>query len=488
MVPVISVTPSLRVDGVKLYQDSKQQQTPFNQGKIFQGRITGKSDNKFILDVEGRQWLADSKAPLRIGQRLNLQVTGTKPHITLQILSGTLTRNIGKSLHLLVNEGSLLPKTLELAGQLPQEDLSGAARETIDFYGRATALFSQPPVQKNAPANQLAELLTDIIARTGPESAGKAGTTLSTFIENLLHTLPEHDSSRALVQQLMQQMRQQGPDISVPELLLAGKDPDADQEFKLLLNLITGQQDISESGLKEALAGLLPKDSRQSPSSLLLNLLSLTGNLLEDSKQKAPAAADGRNLKKIIGRLGTNLEQLLAEGKTEEAAKTLKGTLLEISHALTGNKPLQHQAEQLTSMLELFQMLQIRLAGESIFVLPLPLPFLNQGFLLIEPDNPQQDQQQENTAKKRYSLHLQLEGLGNLRIELQQDNSGLGIRFFSQDAERTKFLSENRRELENRLSAARLKSVQFLTGVKDPITELFADVTGATTGVLDTNA
>ena len=489
MEPVLPPIPTLRVDRVKLYQGNRQQQSPFNKGKVFQGIITGKDNNQFILDVDGQQWIADSKVPLQIGQRLNLQVTGTKPQVTLQILTDPLNQKIGKSLHLLTNEGRLLPGTLALAGRLPAKNLSSQAKDTLSFYSSTAASLTKTSPQPGTAGSHLAELLTSFIASAAGNSGQDNTTAISSFLQSLLQTLPEQDLEQFQIQSSLRQLRSLTQDGSIREMVFDSKNPAANKQFQLLLQTIGEQPTGAENTLAETLSGFFPDNNTTSPAPLLLNLLSLTAHLLKTEVQARPKISDGPDLQQFIERLGTNLEHLLAAGQKEEAAKTLKSTLLEISHNLSENKPLQQQADQLTSTLELFQLLQIRLAGESAFVLPLPLPFLNQGFLLVEPDRHQSGQEpQGEESKKKYSLHLQLEGLGNLRIELQQHKAGMRLRFFSQDTERTKFLADHRRELGHWLTAAPLESVQFLTGAEEPIKELLSHMADETTGVLDTSA
>lgn len=489
MEPVLPTTPSLRVDRINLYQGNRQQHSPFSQGKVLQGTITGKTDNQFVLDVEGQQWIADSKAPLQVGQRLNLQVTGTQPRVTLRILTDPLTGKIGKSLHLLTNEARLLPETSFLARQLGEENLSPTSRDTLNFYTNTTASLAPASSQLKTAGNQLAELLSTIFTSEPKISDRENATALSSFIDTLYQTLPGQDLDKFQLQSILEQLRSLAPKGSLKEILVEADNPAANKQFQLLLQTITDQGADAGSRLTQALLGFFPENSATSPGSLLLDLLSLTAHLLKSGNQTGPEHTNGRDLKQFITRLGTNLESLLAAGKKEEAAKTLKSTLLEISHNLADNKPLQQQADQLTSTLELFQFLQIRLAAESALVLPLPLPFLNQGFLLVEPDHHQSGQEpqgDENT--KKYSLHLQLEGLGNLRIELRQLKAGLQIRFFSQDSGRTKFLADHRQELGHWLTAASLASVQFLTGAEEPVKELLSHMADETTQMVDTSA
>jgi hypothetical protein len=488
MDPVSPLTPSLRVDRINLYQDNKQQQTPFGRGRILQGRITGKSNNQFILDVEGQQWIADSKASLRVGQRLKLQVTGTTPNITLQILTDPLTQNIGKSLHLLAAEGRLLPRTIDIATQLPEGTLSSSSKETLAFFKDVAAAFTTTKSGSDPAGSQMARLLSNLFSSSDTGSQKNSLAALSNFLNKLAQTLPQQDPDRVLAGRLQQQIGDVKLNSPLQEFLLGKNNPDADKQLRALLQNIGRIPSSEGNSLTGVIMQFTSNDKALSPSPLLLQLLTLTGNfLLKETGIQKPEPT-GKNIEAFTKRLGINLEQLLVSGRTKEAVQTLKSALLEISHNLSEHTSLHHQAAQLTSTIELLQMLQIRLSDESLFFLPLPLPFLNQGFLLVEPDQKQSGDQQGEKTTRKYSLHLELTGLGNLQIDLEQQAGGIRLRFYTQDSARTKFLAEHRQELQQWLTATKMESVQFLTGAEDPIKHLLSRMSDETTGMLNTRA
>jgi hypothetical protein len=195
---------------------------------------------------------------------------------------------------------------------------------------------------------------------------------------------------------------------------------------------------------------------------------------------------DGQQLKQLFNQFGLNLEQLFATGKKENGPHTIKSALLDIIRLNHGSKSVQ-QAQQLLATTELFQMLHIRFAIESIFFHPLPLPFIREGYLLAEADNKKVRPETDNEIKK-YSLHLNLEGLGNLKVELTQQENGLHIRFFAEDRQRTRFLAESKIELQKKLTDIQLESVQFLTGAENPTRTLMKMLTGKSSGTIDTSA
>jgi hypothetical protein len=132
------------------------------------------------------------------------------------------------------------------------------------------------------------------------------------------------------------------------------------------------------------------------------------------------------------------------------------------------------------------------LSTESIFFLPLPFPFLHTGFLLIDSKKEGQGQDRGKSTgeaqAKNVSMHLQLEGLGNLRIEIHQDNDQIALTFYSEDAERARFIGEHREELQNWLTTGQLRSAQFLIGSKEPTKVLIEKLLHGSTGMINTSA
>ncbi|NOQ45966.1 MAG: hypothetical protein GQ559_04735, partial [Desulfobulbaceae bacterium] len=204
---------------------------------------------------------------------------------------------------------------------------------------------------------------------------------------------------------------------------------------------------------------------------------------------QGPAELNGLHLRQLTDKMGLNLEQLLAVGNKNEAVQTLKNALLDITRLAANNEKQSALSGQLLNTLELYQMVQIRLASDSIFFIPLPLPFLDQGFLMIAPDKDgSQGPERNSSENKTYSLHLKLEGLGSLQIDINHQQDGVSLRFLTQDIERTRFLADHRNELQDWLTALKLESAQFLTGADDPTRMLLSRMISGTTGVVNTRA
>ncbi len=486
MDPTSAALPILRIQQLPGYQSGGQQQAPFAQGQLLQGVISARTGTgQFTIDIGGRQLLAESATPLAVGARLDLQVTALVPRVELQIVHNPVQRMIGATIHLIGQQATTLPALTSLADQAAHlPGLSTASRETLEYFaavsgrtvpaagmpdqalggllGRTAALFASAPGDERTAL--LAEIGTRLnqLARGGtlaPESAARATALASLFID--LAGRPGAGQA----------------------LLPAGFDPAA----------LAGLAATAEAGSAQRLAAaLLPllANTGATGSTPLGQLVGLLAELESAGVAAAPRPmVDGTQLHEVIDRLGVNLERLFAEGRQEEAVRTLKFALLELGQQLPAGERGTVQADQLVRSIELFQLLQIRLAGESLFFLPLPFSFLDQGYLLVDADQGRDpDRQGDEPAHQRYELHLRLEGLGNLQISVHQADGRLAVRFLAEDSERARFLADHRGELEQRLSTEAPASVQFLVGAREPVGSLLERIVRGVTGMVDTQA
>ena len=486
MEPTSAALPLLRVQQLPGYQTGGQQQAPFAQGQLLQGVISGRSaTGQFTVDIGGRQLLAESSTPLQVGQRLDLQVASLFPRVELQIVRNPVHQLIGSSIHLIGQQGTSLPELAGLADQaLLLAQLSPAARETLQFYAAATTPATPSGGEQAQLARQLLGRTLDLLT----QSAGsEARNTLPAEIGALLRELaaspalgPEQAARAATLATLFADPA--GQAVSGGTYLSAGIDA------ALLPSLLAGPQQQPPSGLAASLLSLL-RDQGQAGGPLT-RLVALLADLEPAAATGAERlAADGGQLQEVLDRLGMNMERLLAEGRPEEAVRTLKFALLELGQQLPAGDRGPLPTDQLVRTIELYQLLQIRLAGESLFFLPLPFSFLDQGYLLVDSDQSRADAQKDGEpAAPRYELHLQLEGLGNLQISILQQQGQLSLRFLAEDAERARFLSDSRGELAERLTGASLASVQFLVGAREPVSALLERIVRGVTGMVDTRA
>ena len=192
---------------------------------------------------------------------------------------------------------------------------------------------------------------------------------------------------------------------------------------------------------------------------------------------------DREFLRHLSRRFGLDLEARLARGEGKEGVETLKGALLEVLQKLQGEKgEIADRIGRLLQSLEVFQLCQAKLAEAGLQLLPLPLPWLHQGYLLADRGEKGAD---DESSFFRLSLHLCLEGLGNLRIDFLQDDQGLYLRMAGESMEKAGFLSRHQDELKASLGAL-LQGVTFAQGAENPAATLLRRVLGEESGRLNT--
>ncbi len=198
-------------------------------------------------------------------------------------------------------------------------------------------------------------------------------------------------------------------------------------------------------------------------------------------QNRMTAKPEGKLLRQLAGRLGLDTEARLAAGEKEPADRGLKSALLEVSRGLDGE--VAERACRLQQALELLQLSQIRLARQGVVLVPLPLPFAEQSYLLYEKGEPAEE---EGAMSHRVSLHMTLEGLGDLRVDFLQGEEGLHLRFACENDEKARFVSLHRDQLSRALKPFALRGILFAHGAAPPAAELIRKLVPEGEGVLDT--
>jgi hypothetical protein len=509
MDPTNTISPTLRIQPLPAFQSGSQQQRPpfsFTQGQLLQGIVSAKSGaNQFTIDIGGRQVLAESAAQLQVGQKLNLQVATLTPQVELQIVSSStsINRMIGNAIHLIGPQTALSSGLTELAGKsgLPPQ-LSTTSKETLQVYTDTIAKLPQGTTESLSPARLNVQLLSRALAAfTAPHAPDLEAIykEIGTLLQQLSQAsffppkMAEFATSLAAVfTRLSAQQLSTGSPLqaeTAPTALMATEDtvyllnqtaklyPDNPQIQNLISRLILFLQE---------------NPTLPATTDPLQQLITLLSSLKSEQTQSQPLQLDGKQLQQFVDRLGINMERLLADGNLEKATQTLKFALLEFSQQFPAGDKNSVQADQIIKTIELYQTLQIRLASESLSFVPLPFSFLNQGYLLIDSDRSKRESEEqaglsEKTAQ-RFELHLQLEGLGNLQIDIRQKDGRVAMKFLTEDTERAKFIAGFRNELEQWLTTANLESAQFLVGAKEPVKSLLEKIISGATGMVDTKA
>jgi len=215
---------------------------------------------------------------------------------------------------------------------------------------------------------------------------------------------------------------------------------------------------------------------QQPPNPAIETLSSSSLQVLENFialQQRPLDSTEGGNLlRQMIDSLGLQMEANLQTGLKSEGAGTLKSALLEIAHLFGESEKIGEASKSALSTIESFQLSQLRLGQENTIILPLPFPFLDQGYLLIDQKQEQETEGQEKSKQLHFSLHLALTGLGNLQIEFLQTEEGLWMRFNCDSQEKADFVSQFSDDLKQQLTEMPLQGLSFSGTANAPNTDL----------------
>ncbi len=458
-----------------------KQDLSFSKGQLLQALVSSKiSDTSYELLIDGKKIQANSSIPLKIGQQIDLQVRNTSPQIEFQPVNDKLTSNISSSLNLVSTQKNFFPDLANLLPQTQTIPLSDTSRQTLQFFSQLSSLQGQQTTALNFEKTA-GEIFTTILqALNTPSSSNNTTDRLQALIQQL-------PTSKEAQSQPLQATKEF---TSIPMNLIASNQ--SAQPALSQLQLINQQLQSNNSGNQQLLQlannilDFFRSNNQLSPSNQLIELLTVTTERLQYNQQSSLPIPEGDQLKQLHERLGLNMEQLFAKNNDQEAVKTLKFALLEIGQQ--ANRQVTEQSNQILQTLELHQMLQARLAAEALFFIPLPLPFIEQGYLVADDPSSSEKKQKKEEGTPTYTLLLQLEGLGNLRVEIRRIDQSLDIRFYTEDTGKMIFLKEHREELDKWITTGQLDSAQFLTGAIEPIKEILAKITKNSSGMVNTKA
>jgi hypothetical protein len=226
-------------------------------------------------------------------------------------------------------------------------------------------------------------------------------------------------------------------------------------------------------------------------SSLLDDLPPVAQQTLKNYSSLQQSDFSGKNggeiLKHLIDGMGLNLENLLAAGKGEKAASTLKAALFATAHTFKDTAEVLDTTHRMIGTLEVYQMAQVHRENAANLIFPLPLPFLQQGYLLLEDSGHQKGGSKEDPQSPRhFSLHLTMEELGNIRIDFLQYKEGLYIRFNTDSKEKSDFVESFSADLKQAISGVPLLGLSFSETAADPTAELIQKLLPRGSSMLDT--
>lgn len=229
----------------------------------------------------------------------------------------------------------------------------------------------------------------------------------------------------------------------------------------------------------------------QSHTPSLLNSLSPTSKSIVEhfySLQQSGVGGDqgGQILKNLIQNLGLNFEQLLLKGDKQNAANTLKAALLEIAQNFSSAERLAETTHKLLTTLELFQFAQLHRSSDTHIIFPIPLPFVEQGYIVVERGNKDEENGQGGEGENRFSLHLTMSEIGNLRIDFLQTETNLSIKLMAETQEKADFMEMFKEELQESITGTSQINIVITGDAPDPIADLIREMVPEGSSVLDT--
>jgi len=191
----------------------------------------------------------------------------------------------------------------------------------------------------------------------------------------------------------------------------------------------------------------------------------------------------GAILKQLLEGIGLNLENHLARGDKNSAAATLKAALLEVANTFKSAEAIANSTNKVISTIELFQLAQLNSSNDSFLIFPLPLPFVEAGYLRIAKDGSGEGTEEDEF---RFSLHLTMSELGNIGVDFVKTQDNLLIRFRAESREKMEFIEQFSKELTDAITDVPQISISFTDDAPDPIRDLIQQLVPEGQSMLDT--
>ncbi len=267
---------------------------------------------------------------------------------------------------------------------------------------------------------------------------------------------------------------------TTPQIELKIVSNTLDQFFGRSLTLLGKNIDLSE---------LFQTFTQQTPSPLT-SLPVSSRNVIENyfsSQQNSFTGSDGGAvLKQLVDRLGLSLENVLARGDSATASLTLKAALLDLAHLFQNAENISEAANKILTTIELFQLAQLHNSGDRQFIFPLPLPFIEQGYLIVDQDTDNESNKNDGSRNRRFSLYLSMTELGNIQIDFLTIGETLSIRFRTDSQEKADFVAQFSDQLRDAISDITEINISFSSDAPDPLTDLMRQIVPEGNSMLDT--
>ncbi len=460
----------------------EERQNDLLMHQMIRATVEEGGQEKALLKFGDRKLWVESRVALRAGDQLSLQVVETHPELKLRILDTGLLDRLGRSLHLLGSRAELGGLLQEMSGG----QRAGAAERGEVLQALLAGLKSpgegSPPLQLQQLSRQLGLALErQLLSGQGPEAAAS----LKNLLRENLGLLDQQKADLLVRMQpllmTLARLRQWIADPATAAAQTAQLPADLKQLVTSLLALTRAPGQLAPeqaANLASSLGEALGKHLAAPVGADGATLLRLQQVLAEFPALAAAAEANVKSLTHLEGpqrdllavllRLVRRDERRLAGVEGEEIVRQM-GRWLE--QEVTGAVDrARERTDDALRHLELWQMCRARLAEIGVDFLPLPLSFLEQGYLLARKHQGADggEGQADSARSWSLSLFLELEGLGPLQIDCLYQKQGLYLRFLCRDRESSGFLAAARGELAEALGHTPLLGASFAAGAEGP--------------------
>ena len=509
---VLSITPAQNAQ----YGAPQQTGQQFSAGEILRATVLeARSDARFLLEVGGSRVLIQAETPLSVGQMLDVEVRGSNSRLELQILPTTSHQLFGQALANVAKNHDLtaLFSVLQNIPADQLQNLTSTSRQTLESF----ALLLQETFPSQAGSQQVSaqEILNrffdqaatplNSLLTSGKQEAAVTG--IKTVIQDIAQFFVSQSELKTTsvdgligkvsvtgqrILEAVFTLQNNAPGLASPD---SGEQTSASRLLEGAANTLLESVGINPhnpfgQGKAEIPLGLLSKGLGElifllkSPESMnqLLTLSTLRSGFITDRQQgmavqhnqSSPGLENsGQALKELVSQLGLNLEKLLASGNKEAAAQTVKLALHDLIQNSQDAKSVQENGQKVLKTLEFYQLAQLQINRSDISIIPLPCPFLQKGYLLVEDDSTRDSAKNGHKyTNRRFSLYLALKEIGNLKIDFHNDDLGLSIRFYCESEQVAEFIAEHQNDLKENISNVAIKEISFSEGGGDPLTEL----------------
>jgi len=463
--------------------------------QVVQATIAEKGDGRVLLEMGGKQMWAQSKADVKTGQQLNLQVISTEPRLQLRVVPKGAEQHLLRVLHLFDHKPELGARLQQVSAQVSNKDASQQLQQLAQQF------LGQRPVPGGGELTRAAAPLQEVLSRlqstnqnvraditallqqlpvqtiqSGSSGLAQQHTSqlFSQLLNNLVSVLQNPNPGGAQPgSSASTNLNAQAQQVLAPLLQTAAGVKASPEGLQQIQTLVTQLAKINPTSTATPGAGVTATGAETNhiqalAASLLQSLAQTLGNIHQHMATPPP-----RELALLAQVLGLNFEGRLLNGDIEQARKSLKGMLLNLQGQEDAPAQVREHSTNLLQQLELFQLCRGRLAQDGVLFLPLPYDFLQQGYALIEEYGDEQGGEGEKREKNlSVSLNLALSNLGAMNIHLLFEQENLFVRISCTETTTTALVENTRTELDTLLLPLGLKRLNIDANGKDPAVAL----------------